>query len=908
VSDTAYINGRAYPFERGETIYTYVCGHLGKDAIPVLCHDDSLEPFGGCRICTVEVARSSDGPKRTAASCHTLVEAGQYIFTNTPRVEKLRRSIAELLLSDYPSGDLRPPAGQRPTRFQDLVEKLGVSGSRFPRSERTSAVDQTHPYIRLDTAQCVACCRCIRACDEIQGELALTMAGRGFGSRVISSREGTFKDSECVSCGRCVQTCPTGALTDRHRAKTLPADKTVRTVCTYCGVGCNLDVLLTGDEIAAIRPTADAAVNAGHACVKGRYAFGYVNHPDRLKTPLLRKKGELVPVSWDEALDFTAKRLNEIRARHGARAIGGVSSSRCTNEENFLMQKFMRAVVGNNNIDGCARVCHAPTAYGMRRTYGTGAATNSIDEIPLADCLLVVGANVTEGHPVTGARLRQRAMKGTPLIAIDPRRIELARFAAVHLQLRPGTNVALLGMLTRSIIDEGLVDESFVAERTEGFDEFRRAALAVDLDALETITGVSREKVRDAARIYGRAKNAMAFHGLGLTEHYQGSRGVMMLASLVLMTGNIGRPGVGLNPLRGQNNVQGAADMGVQPDLGPGYLDLSDAAVRAHYEQHYGCPVPDDKGMTMPEMFDAAIAGTLKALWIMGQDILQTDPNTTHVRNALSNLEFLAVQEIFETESTALATVVFPASSHLEKSGTFTNGERRIQRVNQVIPALDGTRADGQIVVDIMNRMGYAQAGYDPALHLEEIARVVPFFAGVSWDTLGDDGKQWPVTEDGKDTQILHTGRFKRGKGRFVFTEFVETPELQGDDMHEYPFILTTGRRLQHYNCGSMTRRTPNIELMTSDELLINPADAARRGIGDGDRVRVRSRQGETRLDARLSDDVRPGVLFTTFHFPEVAVNQLTSGVLDVEAKTPEFKVTAVAIAADGGGEKSEPS
>jgi len=896
VSRSAFINGQPFPFEEGESIYDYVCGHLGTDAIPALCHDESLHPFGSCRICSVDVAQSADGPRRVKASCHTLVEADQHIFTNTPRIDKLRRSIVELLLCDYPCDALRPRKGEKPTAFQDLIERLGSSSSRFPPGERISGKGRGHPYIQFDGAQCVACSRCIRACDEIQGELALGMAGRGSRSRVISSDDEDLKNSECRSCGRCVQACPTNALSDRHRAKTLVPDRSVRTVCAYCGVGCNLDVHLKDGAIRAMAPTADAAVNAGHACVKGRYAFAYVDHPDRLKTPLLRKNGKQVPVSWDEALDYTAETLGAIRTKYGPRAIGGASSSRCTNEENFLMQKFLRVVIGSNNIDGCARVCHAPTALGMRRVYGTGAATNSIDEIPLADCLLVVGANVTEGHPVTGAKIRQRAMKGTPLIVIDPRRIELARHAAVHLQLRPGSNVALLNMLVHSIIDEGLVDEKFVAERTEGFDEFRRAALGIDVDRLEKITGVSRDEVRRAARIYGRAKNAMAFHGLGLTEHYQGSGGVMALACLVMMTGNIGRPGVGLNPLRGQNNVQGAADMGVQPDLGAGYLDLSDGAVRAHYERHYGRPVPGHKGMTMPEMFDAAIDGTLKALWIMGQDILQTDPNTTHVREAMNSLEFLAVQEIFQTETTRLATVVFPAASHLEKSGTFTNGERRIQRVNQVLAPLDGTRADGQIVVDIMNRMGYPQKGYDPAIHLDEIARVVPFFAGVSWDTLGDDGKQWPVTEDGQGTSILHREQFKRGKGRFIFTDFVETPELLGDDRDEYPFILTTGRRLHHYNCGSMTRRTPNIELMACDELLVHPDDAARLGIGDGERVWVRSRQGETRLCARISDDVRRGELFTTFHFPEVAINQLTSGVLDPEAKTPEFKVTAVSI------------
>lgn len=899
MNNTAHINGRAFLLEPGESIYHYVCRHLGKDIIPVLCNDDALEPFGNCRLCSVDVALSEKGPRRVQASCHTLVEAGQYIYTNTPRIEKLRRSLLELLLSDYPAESLQPVAGERPTLFQTLIQQFNISSSRFPGNRHIFNPDHSHPYIHFDAAQCINCYCCIRACDEIQGEFVLTMLGRGYHSRIISSMDQSFKDSDCVSCGRCVQACPTNALSDRYRAKTLIADKRVRTVCTYCGVGCNLEVQLKDGEIKAITPVVDAEVNHGHACVKGLYAFAYYNHPDRLQTPMLRKDGELKAVSWDEALDYTVERLNTIKTQYGAQAIAGISSSRCTNEENYLMQKFMRVVIGNNNIDGCARVCHAPTAFGMQQTFGTGAATNSIGEIELADCLLVVGANATEAHPVTGAKMRQQAMKGTALIVIDPRSIELTRYATVHLQLRPGSNVALLDMMIYYILQEGLVDETFVKQRTEGFNEFRRSALNIDLDNLENITGVGREQVREAAQIYGRAKNAMAFHGLGLTEHYQGSRGVMLLASLAMMTGNIGRPGVGVNPLRGQNNVQGAADMGVQPNQGAGYLDVSDASVRAHYEQVYGRPVPGDKGLTTPEMIHAAAEGKLKAMWIMGEDILQTDPDTTHVRGAINNLDFLVVQEIFMTETASLADVVFPASSHLEKSGTFTNGERRIQRVNQVIPPLDGTRTDGQIVADIMNRMGYPQAGYDPIILLDEIAKVVPFFAGVDWETLGDNGKQWPVTGDGNDTKILHTGQFKRGKGKFVFTDFVETPELQGDDMGDYPFILTTGRELQHYNCGSMTRRTPNIELMMRDELLINPHDALHYKISNGDKVQVRSRQGKTHLRAKLSNDVRPGVLFTTFHFPEVAINQLTSGVLDQDAMTPEFKVTAVAIGTD---------
>ena len=892
----AFINHQAYAIKNGETIYQFVSRCLPEHTPPVLCHEDSLEPFGNCRLCSVEVASSENGPRRVQASCHTPVTDGDYIFTDSPVITKLRSTIMELLLSDYPVNHRLPRKDELPAPFQQLIEHIPVEEIRFPLRKISVNEDTSHPYIHFDASQCIHCYRCIRACDEVQGEMVLAMKGRGYDAEIIFSMDEEIKFSECVACGCCVQTCPTNALTDRYRAKTMHADQRVRTVCTYCGVGCNLEVLLKKGDIKAITAVKDAAVNQGHACVKGRYAFEYIRHPDRLTTPLIRKDNQLQPVSWDEALDYIADTLNHIKQVQGAQAIAGISSSRCTNEENYLMQKFMRVVIGNNNIDGCARVCHAPTAFGMRQTFGTGAATNSIDQIPLADCLLVIGANSTEAHPVTGAKIRQAAMKGVSLIVIDPRAIELTRYAAIHLQLRPGTNVALLDMFIYYLITDNLIDESFITQRTEGFSEFKQSALAIDIDECEQVTGVSRQQVREAALLYGQANNAMCFHGLGLTEHYQGSRGVMLVASMAMMTGNIGRPGVGVNPLRGQNNVQGAADMGVQPELGAGYLDVRDEKARQHYALHYGREVPVEKGLTTPEMIHAAAQGKLKALWIMGEDILQTDPDTGHIRSALKNLDFLIVQEIFMTETASMADVVLPAASHLEKSGTFTNGERRIQKVNKVIEPLPGTRADGQIMVDIMNRMGYQQAGYDPVIQLEEISKVVPFFAGVSWDTLGDNGKQWPVSVEGSDTKTLHTEEFKTGKGRFVFTGFTETPELLGEDIDDYPFILTTGRRLQHYNCGSMTRRTPNIDIVNKDVLLINPHDAQRYHIQDDDSVAVRSRHGLTHLDAKLSDQIKPGVLFTTFHFPEVAINQLTSGVLDMDANTPEFKVTAVAI------------
>ncbi|MEJ2692494.1 MAG: molybdopterin-dependent oxidoreductase, partial [Candidatus Thiodiazotropha sp.] len=578
------LNGTACSVEPGETLYDCVSRHLGRAEIPLLCHDPALEPFGACRLCLVEVAREAEGPRRLMASCHTPAAGGLHVTTRSQRLQRVRKGILELLAANYPADRLVPPPGELPTPFQRLLAEHGVTTTPYPRHREAGEAAGPHPYLRFDPAECIHCYRCVRACDEVQGQFVLQMANRGIHSHIIQGLAGDFGEAGCVSCGRCVQTCPTNALSDRYRAKTLQADKCVSTVCTYCGVGCNLEVKVKQGRVAAVSGIEGAAVNNGHTCLKGRYAFEYVHHPERLTQPMIRRDGELVAVSWDQALDYIAERLDAIKRQQGPDAIAGISSSRCTNEENYLMQKFMRVVIGSNNIDGCARVCHSPTAYGMQRVYGTGAATNSIDEIPLADCLLLFGANPTEAHPVTGARLKQAAIKGADLIIVDPRRSELSQYAACHLQPRPGSNVALLNMLCRSLIEQGYVDQAFVESRTEGFEAFKARVMAQDPDRLEAITGVSRAEVERAAYLYGRAERAMAFHGLGITEHYQGSRAVMLLASLIMMTGNIGRPGTGMNPLRGQNNVQGAVDMGVQPDLGAGYLDYRQPEIQAHFE------------------------------------------------------------------------------------------------------------------------------------------------------------------------------------------------------------------------------------------------------------------------------------------------------------------------------------
>ena len=895
-ADVAYIDGRPFGIIPGETVLDFLRRAKGQDFIPTLCDAPNLEAFGSCRVCSVDVAMQANGSVRTVASCHTPMAAGMHVNPHSANVQRLRKNIIELVLTDHPLDCLTCEANGN-CELQDVAAQVGVRDVRYPdgANHLDREKDLSHPYMVSDMSKCINCYRCVRACDEVQGQLVLTMAGRGFDSHIAKGMGQSFFESDCVSCGACAQACPTSAISDVYQSKSVRATEKTRTVCTYCGVGCNLEVSSTSGEILSIQAPFDAEVNEGHTCLKGRYAFHFYDHPDRLRTPLIKTNGEFKPATWDEAYDYLANKLKDIRNENGPDAIAGISSARATNEENYLMQKFIRSVIGTNNIDCCARVCHSPTALGMQRTFGTGAATNSVSDINETDCILVIGANPTDAHPVTGAKLKQFAMKGKTTVVIDPRRTELAKYATYHLALRPGTNVALLNMFFYYIITNDLVDHNFVDTRTEGYAEFKAGILGIDLDESEKVTGVDRKLVEEAAIAYASAPNAMSWHGLGVTEHSQGTFTVMQIADLAMITGNIGRPGVGVNPLRGQNNVQGAADMGCQPHQGAGYLDVTQAGVQEKYKQHYGVEQPPVPGYKIPEMFDAALTGDLKALWLIGEDVIQTDPNTAKVTRALENLELLVVQELFMTETAKLADVILPASSFLEKDGTFTNGERRVQRVNAVIPPLPGTKPDGQIIVDIMNRMGYKQDDYTAAGVLDEVSRIVPFFAGIRWEELGDNGKQWPVTPDGKDTQILHGETFKRGLGVFEFFDWRESGEIL-ENQKDYPYILTTNRELEHYNCGAMTRRTGNVEILTEDCLMIHPDDAKANHFNDGDMVCVESPRGKVDIKARVTDEVRPGVLSTTFHFPEIMVNNLTSDVHDSEAMCPEYKVVSVRL------------
>ena len=892
----AYLNNQPFEIEPGETILSFARRAIGPNSIPTLCDAPNLDPFGSCRVCSVDVALEKGGPTKTLASCHTPVSEGQYIFTESQNVRRLRKNIIELVLTDHPLDCLTCEVNGN-CELQTVAARVGINSVRYPKGEThlDREKDTSHPYMVSDLSKCINCYRCVRACDEVQGQFVLSMAGRGFDSRIIKGMDESFAESPCVSCGACSQACPTAAISDVFQSKSIASSKKTRTVCNYCGVGCNLEVATVGDEIVSIQAPYDAEVNQGHTCLKGRYAFKFYNHPDRIKSPMIKRNGAFEEVSWDEAYDFMASKFRYYRDEFGPDSLAGISSARCTNEENYLMQKFFRAVVGTNNIDGCARVCHSPTAIGLQRTFGTGAATNSIEDLKYTDAIMVIGANPTEGHPVTGAKLKQFAISGKTSIVIDPRRTELARYATYHLQLRPGTNVAVLNMMLYYIVKEGLTDQSFIKERTEGYQDFCDELLKLDIAEMESVSGVDREAVRAAAIAYASADRAMSFHGLGVTEHSQGTFTVMQIADLALITGNIGRRGVGVNPLRGQNNVQGMADMGAQPYQGAGYLDVTDPEVIKRYEAFYGVAMPTESGWKIPQMYDAAIDGRLKAMWVIGEDMAQTDPNSIHVAKALNSLELLVVQEIFMTKTAELADVILPGASFLEKSGTFTNGERRVQRVNQAVSPIEGSKPDGQIVVDMMNRMGYQQPDYDPAVVLEEISRIVPFFAGIKWEELGDNGKQWPVAPDGQDSPILHIDSFKRGKGLFQFNPFKETEEVVSNG-EKFPFILTTNRNLEHYNCGAQTRRTANVEIVTEDVIFIHPEDAAENGIEDSDIVCVESERGKVDIKARVSDEIKRGVLSTTFHFPEVLVNDLTSSISDSEAMCPEYKVVSVRI------------
>jgi len=893
----AYIDGVAHQIKPNHTsVLKFVREYLGEKKIPSLCDDSNLVPYGACRICSVEIALQKDGPIKTIASCHTPITEDSYILTNNERLQSLRKNIVELVLTDHPMACSTCEVNNN-CELQTVASDLDISEHRYSKPKQNKGIpkDTSHTYMRMNLDNCINCGRCVRACDEIQGSFVLTMSGRGFESKITTDNDMLFGDSSCVSCGACAHTCPTDAISDVFQSKSAIADKKIRTTCSYCGVGCNLEVAVKDNKVLSIDTPKDTEVNAGHTCLKGRYAFGFYNHKDRLTTPLIKKNGKFEKATWDEAYNFIKDKLNQTKKKYGPDAIAGISSARCTNEENYVFQKMIRAVIGTNNIDCCARICHSPTALGLQKAFGTGAATNSAEDIYHADLFLIIGANPTNAHPVTGAKIKQQVMKGKKLIVLDPVKTELAKIADYHIQLRPGTNVAVLNMMLYFILEAGLEKKTFIKERCEGFDNFYKEIKKLNVDQLEKACGVNRELIKKAAIAYATAKNSMEFHGLGVTEHTQGSKTVMLIADLAMVTANLGRKGVGVNPLRGQNNVQGAADMGCQPHQGAGYLSVADKKIQKYYTEKYGVAHPTKAGLKIPQIFDAAINGNLKALWIIGEDVVQTDPNSAHVIKAMKALDLLVVQEIFMSETAKLATVILPGTTFLEKNGTFTNTERRVQKVNQVAKPLSGSKPDGIIITEMMQRLGYKQSLYDVDEVLAEIADVVPFFKGVTRERLGKLGLQWPVKEDGSDTKILHTETFKLGKGQIKYFDWKETNELI-ENKKEFPLILTTSRILQHYNAATMTRRTNNLKIVNEDVLLINKEDADKRDLNTGNIARLYSARGEVSLMVEVTDKVKKGIVFTTFHFPEHMVNMVTGQGKDEETLCAEYKVSAVEV------------
>ncbi len=886
--------------------------------VPKLCATDMVDAFGSCRLCLVEI----EGRRGTPASCTTPVENGMVVHTQTGQLKDLRRGVMELYISDHPL-DCLTCAANGDCELQDMAGAVGLRDVRYgyeggnhvqaktggEDNFRWMAKDESNPYFTYDPAKCIVCSRCVRACEEVQGTFALTIEGRGFDSRVSPGMHESFLASECVSCGACVQACPTATLQEKSVIDIGQPEHSVVTTCAYCGVGCSFKAEMRGEELVRMVPYKDGKANRGHSCVKGRFAYGYASHQDRILNPMIRDKisDPWREVSWDEALEFAANRMRSIQYEYGKDSIGVITSSRCTNEETFLVQKLARAVFKNNNTDTCARVCHSPTGYGLGQTFGTSAGTQDFDSVEQSDVVLVIGANPTDGHPVFASRLKKRLRKGAKLIVVDPRRIDLVKSphvqAAHHLALRPGTNVAVVTALAHVIVTEGLFDEAFIRDRCD-WDEFQdyaefAANPANSPEAVESLTGVPAAEVRAAARLYAKGGNGAIYYGLGVTEHSQGSTTVIGIANLAMLTGNIGRPGVGVNPLRGQNNVQGSCDMGSFPHELPGYRHVKNADVRDIFEKAWNVEISDEPGLRIPNMLDAAVEGSFRGLYVQGEDILQSDPDTKHVSAGLEAMDCVIVHDLFLNETANYAHVFLPGSTFLEKDGTFTNAERRINRVRKVMSPKNGY-ADWEITQMLANAMGGNWSYSHPSEIMAEIAATTPSFANVTYDLLDQKGSvQWPCNDTTPaGSPVMHVDGFVRGKGRFIRTDYIATDEKTGP---RFPLLLTTGRILSQYNVGAQTRRTGNVVWHGEDVLEITPHDAELRGIKDGDWVKLASRSGETALRAQITDRVSPGVVYTTFHHPNTQANVITTDYSDWATNCPEYKVTAVQVSPSNG-------
>lgn len=869
--------------------------------LPALCHDSRMKPANSCRACRVTVS-SPQGASRDVCACSTPIQEGMRIQTHTPSLEAFRKELFELYLKDYPKDALtnypEKPFHRYAQKYAPEFCRSDANPSELPTCDGTDhgLVETTHPYIRVDMSRCIRCYRCVHICESLQGQFVWKVMNRGDRVQIVPDSNTTLLESTCVSCGACVDTCPSGALEDVARVEVGTPDRVVHTTCPYCGVGCELAVGVKDDRVIESRPVLDSPVSRGHLCVKGRYSTGFIDATDRVLHPMVRRDGSWVQVSWDEALDAAALALTEARDRSGPDSIGVLGSARGTNEDAYLAQKFSRVVLGTNNVDCCARVCHGPSAAGLAMAFGTGAATNSFNDVERTQAFLVIGTNTTENHPIVGARIRQRVLAGVPLVVIDPRRTELARIANVHLMLRPGTNLPLFNAMAKLMIDEGWIDRKFIENRTSGFEAFVKSLEPWTLERAAEICGLEPAKIRAATEIYARTRPAMCLHGLGVTEHIQGTDSVSAIAHLAMLTGNLGIPGAGVNPLRGQNNVQGAANMGCEPKKLTGYQPI-DSARKIHQEV-WGVPVPTTAGIDFIEMLDAAQAGKLKSMLVIGYDILLTSPNAHATVNALGKLDSMVIVDLFMTETAKkFGTVFLPTTSSFEKSGTFMNSERRIQRVRQAISTRGDTRNDSDIILQLAERMGFKRYfNFDsPEAVWNEIREVWPAAKGISYARIEKTGIQWPCpSEDHPGTEVLHSESFPIGP-RATFRPIDWRPSTQQVSV-EYPLVLNTGRSLFHFNAATMTGRTRNSEIRPVDLLEIHPEDAAEYGITEKSRVCVQSAFGSFEARASLTPHIRRGELFTTFHNVEAMINHATGKGRDSYTHTPEFKVTAVTI------------
>lgn len=889
--------------------------------IPTLCAHKDLSPVGSCRLCLVEV----EGWRTPVAACTLPASEGLVIRSETPRLAQLRKETLELLLRHYSDAGYATHGGE--TEFMHWVKHYGAQlPPGLKPTQRHPVNSDPNPFIWVDLNKCILCTRCVRACAEVQGRFVWGVAERGAEARLVAGADANLLTARCESCGACAAYCPTGALADALSLNAGPADKLVTTTCPYCGVGCQFNLNVREGRIVRVTSHPAAPVNGLALCVKGRYGYDFVHHADRLTKPRVRRylleglprpadRGEWVEVDWDTALDLTARKLIRVRQESGPAAVGVFASAKCTNEENYLMQKFARQVMGTHNIDHCARLCHASTVAGLAMCFGSGAMSNPMADIAdNAQAVFVIGSNTTEQHPVFGARLRQAvARRGVRLIVADPRRIDLVEFATLHLRQKPGTDVALLNGLMHIIVNNGWQDETFIAERCEAFEAFRANLANYPPDLVADITGVPVADLHQAAELLALNKPLAVIWAMGITQHTTGVMNVLTLGNLQMLLGNMGVPGGGVNPLRGQNNVQGACDMGALPNLFPGYQTVTDATVRQKFEQAWattGTPTLSDKpGLTVTEMIPAAGTGQVRALYILGEDPLLTDPDVNHVRACLEQCEFLVLQEIFPSETARFADVLLPGASFAEKAGTFTNTERRVQLVRPAIDPLGEARPDWQITSDLARRIlalegrhpvgPHAPWGYaSPAEVMAEIAALTPIYAGISHPRL-ESGAQlhWPVKNaDHPGTPILHIGQFTRGRGKFHAVDYLPAKELPDE---EYPMLLTTGRVLYHWHGGEMTRRAEGLLAVYPEALVeINPEDAARLGLNGQRTVRVTSRRGELVAEALITERVSPGLIFANFHFPGAQnANNLTIAALDPVAKIPEYKVCAVKIA-----------